>query len=86
MLLRGHTDPSLKERYREEGGDAMVNQVSLTALQLSKDRAAEVGRTLADQYKIDPARIKSVGKGWDEPVSKVAAENRCVELQWFTLQ
>ena len=86
VLLRGHTDPSLKERYREEGGDALVNQVSLTALQLSKDRAAEVGRTLTEQYRIDPARIRSVGKGWDEPVSKVPAENRCVELQWFTLQ
>ena len=86
VLLRGHTDPSLKEKYREQGGDAMVRQVSLTALQLSKDRAAEVARTLAGQYRVDPARIKSVGKGWDEPVSKVPAENRCVELQWFTLR
>ena len=86
VLLRGHADPSLKERYREEGGDAMVNQVSLTAIQLSKDRAAEVARTLTDQYKVDAARIRSVGKGWDEPVSKVPAEDRCVELQWFTLR
>ena len=86
VLLRGHTDPSLKERYREVGGDALVNQVSLTALQLSKDRAAEVARTLEGQYKIDPARIHAVGKGWDEPVSKVPAENRCVELQWFLLR
>jgi hypothetical protein len=28
----------------------------------------------------------SVGKGWDEPVSNKPADNRCVELQWFTVE
>jgi NitT/TauT family transport system substrate-binding protein len=86
VTLRGHVDPSLIETYRRQGGEALVHRVGLAALQLSKDRASAVGDLLADQYKIDPARIKAVGKGWDEPVSKVPAENRCVELQWFTVE
>ncbi len=86
VVLRGHTDPSLIAHYREVGGEAKVREVGLTALQLSKDRAAEVATILVEKYKVDPARLKSVGKGWDEPVSKKPEENRCVELQWFTLQ
>ena len=84
--LIGHVDPSLIPAYRREGGEAKVRQVGLTALQLSKDRAAEVGHVLAERYHVDAARLSSVGKGWDAPVSDKPEENRCVELQWFTLQ
>jgi NitT/TauT family transport system substrate-binding protein len=86
VTLRGHADPSLIETYRRQGGEAMVRRVGLAAMQLSKDRASAVAALLSSQYKVDPARIKSVGKGWEDPVSKKPEENRCVELQWFTLQ
>jgi NitT/TauT family transport system substrate-binding protein len=86
VTLRGHVDPSLIETYRAQGGEALVHRVGLAAIQLSKERAEAVAQVLADEYRIDPARIKSIGKGWDDPVSDKPAENRCVELQWFTVE
>jgi NitT/TauT family transport system substrate-binding protein len=84
--LVGHTEPSLKEEYRRKGGEAMVRQVALTALQLSKDRAAEVRRLLIESYHIDAARIDVQGRGWEEPAGDNIAENRRVEMQWFTIE
>jgi len=86
ILLRGHADPSLKEQYRREGGEALVRTVGLKAMQLSKDRAVEVAKVLAEKYKIDSARIATVGRGWEEPVSDKPEENRRVEIQWFTVE
>ena len=55
-------------------------------MQLSKDRAEEVRRILVDKYNVDDARARAVGRGWEEPISKVGAENRRVEMQWFTVE
>lgn len=85
-LLRGHCEDTLKEKYRAEGGEALVRQVGLTAMQLSKERAEEVRHVLVEKYGVDEARLRAVGRGWDEPISKVGAENRRVEMQWFTVE
>jgi len=86
ILLRGHADPSLIPQFRAQGGEALVHRVALRAMQLSKDRAATVNKTLVEKYNIDPSRIKAIGRGWEEPISDKPEENRRVELQWFTLQ
>jgi len=86
ILLRGHADPSLKEQYRRQGGESLVRSVGLKAMQLSKDRSDTVAKVLADKYKIDPARIATVGRGWEEPISDRPEENRRVEIQWFTVE
>ena len=86
ILLRGHADPSLIPQFRAQGGEAMVHRVALRAMQLSKDRAAEVQKVLVEKYRMDPNRIKAIGRGWEEPISDKPDENRRVELQWFTLQ
>ncbi|HZW05900.1 MAG TPA: OmpA family protein [Phycisphaerales bacterium] len=87
ILLRGHAENTLIEQFRKEGGDAMVRQVALTALQLSKDRAAEVKRILIERGKVDADRIRVVGRGWEEPLPNTPpAENRRVEMQWFTVE
>jgi NitT/TauT family transport system substrate-binding protein len=86
ILLRGHAEDTLKKKYLEEGGEALVRQVGLTAMQLSKDRAEEVRKILIDKYSVDEVRIRAIGRGWEEPVSKVGAENRRVEMQWFTVE
>jgi NitT/TauT family transport system substrate-binding protein len=87
ILLRGHAENTLIEQYRKEGGDALVRQVALSALQLSKDRAAEVKRILIERAKIDPDRVRVVGRGWEEPLPNTPpAENRRVEMQWFTVE
>jgi NitT/TauT family transport system substrate-binding protein len=86
ILLRGHAEDTLKKKYFDEGGEALVRQVALTALQLSKDRAEEVRKILIEKYGVDELRIRAIGRGWEEPVSKIGAENRRVEMQWFTVE
>ena len=41
---------------------------ALRAMELSKNRAAEIRRLLSERYSIDAARIDVVGRGWEEPV------------------
>jgi NitT/TauT family transport system substrate-binding protein len=86
IRLVGHAEPSLKEKYKREGGEALVRSVALTAMQLSKDRAVEVRRQLIDVFHIDGGRIDTQGRGWDEPAGDDIAENRRVEMQWFTVE
>ncbi len=86
LLLRGHTDNALVARFRQQGGEAYVRTQALRAVELSKDRAAEIRKQLNERYKIDNARIDIVGRGWEEPMSQDSEQNRRVEVQWFTLE
>jgi len=86
LLLRGHVDPSRKEEFRKQGGEEYLRKMSLQAMQLSKDRAAEIQRLLIEKEKIDPARLDTVGRGWEEPAGTTPQENMRVEVQWFTLE
>ncbi len=85
ILLRGHVDNARLEEFRKEG-EAFVRTMALKAVQLSKERAAEVERRLAERHQADVARIEVVGRGWDEPVSPKSDENRRVEVQWFLVE
>ncbi|MGA2498147.1 MAG: phosphate ABC transporter substrate-binding/OmpA family protein [Tepidisphaeraceae bacterium] len=85
VLLRGHVDNSMIDEFRRKGGEALVRQQAMRAMELSKNRANEVKRILIEKNSVDAARIDSVGRGWDEPVGK-PEENRRVEVQWFTLE
>lgn len=87
ILLRGHVDPSNVETFRKQGGETYLRQMALRATQLSKDRAAEIKRLLVEREKVETGRLDTVGRGWDEPVSKTDMDsNRRVEAQWFTLE
>ncbi len=86
ILLRGHADPSNVPLFRKQGGEALVQEMSLKAMQLSKDRTAAIAKVLVEQMKVDRERISSVGRGWEEPISDIPDENRRVEVQWFTLE
>ena len=86
LLLRGHVDNALVEKFRQQGGEAYVRTQALRAVELSKNRAAEVRKLLNDKYNIPAARIDVVGRGWDEPISKDSEQNRRVEVQWFTIE
>ncbi|MFI5379834.1 MAG: phosphate ABC transporter substrate-binding/OmpA family protein [Tepidisphaerales bacterium] len=86
VLLRGHVDNSLIEDFRRQGGEKLVRQQMLSAMELSRNRAKEVKRILIEKNGIDAARLDSVGRGWDEPLGKTPAENRRVEVQWFTVE
>ena len=84
MLLRGHVDNAQVPVFREKGGEAYVRQQALRAMELSKNRAAEIRRLLVEKYTVDPKRLDIVGRGWEEPAGPDSAQNRRVEVQWFT--
>jgi NitT/TauT family transport system substrate-binding protein len=86
LLLRGHVDNSLVEKFREQGGEAFVRQQALKAVELSRKRADEIRRLVVERHNADRSRIEIVGRGWDEPAGTDADLNRRVEVQWFTLE
>lgn len=86
ILLRGHVDNALIEKFREQGGEAFVRQMALKAMELSKNRANEIRRVLIEKLKVEPARLETIGRGWEEPAGKEAEFNRRVEVQWFTVE
>jgi NitT/TauT family transport system substrate-binding protein len=87
ILLRGHVDPSNKQRFLEQGGQSYLQKKTLEAVQLSKDRASEIKRILVEREKVDSARLDTIGRGWEEPVSTTSMDaNRRVEAVWSTLE
>ena len=85
LRLRGHVDNSNYEQFKAQG-EAFLRKMALSAMKLSQDRANEIKRILGEQFKIDPARIETVGRGWEEPAGTDANKNRRVEVLWFTLE
>jgi NitT/TauT family transport system substrate-binding protein len=86
ILLRGHVDNALVEKFRQQGGETFVRQMALKAMEMSKGRANEIRQVLVDRLKIEPARLETVGRGWEEPAGTDAEKNRRVEVQWFTIE
>ena len=86
LLLRGHVDNARVEDFRKMGGEAYVRTQALRAMELSKNRAAEIRKLLIDRYHLDPKRIDIVGRGWEEPAGPNSDLNRRVEVQWFTVE
>jgi NitT/TauT family transport system substrate-binding protein len=86
LLLRGHVDNAKIEEFRRKGGEGLVRSAALSAMDLSKRRAAEIRRLLIERYNIDSARIEVVGRGWEEPAGPNSDLNRRVEVQWFTIE
>lgn len=86
VLLRGHVDNSKVEDFRKAGGEPYVRTMALRAIELSKNRAAEIKRILMEKFGLDAARIDVLGRGWEEPLGTDAEQNRRVEVQWFMLE
>jgi NitT/TauT family transport system substrate-binding protein len=86
VLLRGHVDNSMVEEFRKKGGEQYLRQMSLRAVDFSKQRAGEIKRLLIERHKVDDKRLDVVGRGWEEPTSSDHEQNRRVEAQWFTLE
>jgi NitT/TauT family transport system substrate-binding protein len=86
IVLRGHVDNARVEEFRKQGGEPLVKSMALKAMELSKQRAAEVKKVLIERLKLDPNRLEAVGRGWEEPAGPDADRNRRVEVQWFTLE
>ena len=59
---------------------------ALKAMELSQKRADEIKRVLVEKHQVDAKRLEAVGRGWEEPAGTDSAQNRRVEVQWFTLE
>ena len=86
VLLRGHVDSAKVEEFRKTGGEAYVRTMALRAVELSKNRAAEIKRVLIERHHLEPARLDIVGRGWEEPLGPNGEMNRRVEVQWFMIE
>jgi NitT/TauT family transport system substrate-binding protein len=86
VVLRGHVDNTKVAEYRAAGGEPLVRKKALEAMELSKNRAGEVRKVLIEKYQIDPKRIETIGRGWEEPAGADMNKNRRVEVYWFTLE
>lgn len=88
VVLRGHVDNARINEFRQSGGDQLVQSMALKAMELSRQRAMAVHDALLAKYpEIDKARAEAVGRGWEEPTGATdAAQNRRVEVQWFTIE
>ncbi|HKU16909.1 MAG TPA: phosphate ABC transporter substrate-binding/OmpA family protein [Steroidobacteraceae bacterium] len=87
VVLRGHVDNARVNEFREQGGEQLVNNMALKAMELSRQRAVAVSEALRNRYKdLDAARIETIGRGWQEPAGTDSDMNRRVEVQWFTLE
>lgn len=86
ILLRGHVDNSRVEEFRNQGGESFLRQMAMKSVEFSKQRANEIRRLLVEREKVDPQRLETIGRGWEEPISTEMEQNRRVEAQWFTLE
>ena len=86
ILLRGHVDNALVDKFRQQGGETFVRQMALKAMELSKNRANEIRSVLVSQLKVAAPRLETIGRGWEEPSGTDAELNRRVEVQWFTVE
>jgi NitT/TauT family transport system substrate-binding protein len=88
VVLRGHVDNARIAEFRQSGGEPLVKSMALKAMELSQQRAKAVSDALHAKYpEIDKSRIEAVGRGWEEPTNSTdPAQNRRVEVQWFTIE
>ena len=88
VVLRGHVDNARIEEFRRSGGEPLVQSMALKAMELSQQRAKAVSEALLARFpEIDKSRVEAVGRGWQEPTNSTdPAQNRRVEVQWFTVE
>jgi len=86
VLLRGHVDNARIPEFQKQGGEQLVRQMALKAMELSKNRALEIRRLLVERETVDSSRIEVIGRGWEEPAGTDSEKNRRVEVQWFTVE
>lgn len=85
LVLRGHLDNSQVPEFKRQG-EAFYRKQAVRAVEMSKARAEAVKAVLVENG-VDPMRIDTDGRGWDEPIPGAPPEeNRRVEVQLYTLE
>ena len=86
VKLVGHLDTTRLEDFKSQGPQAFV-EASAQAKLISKRRAEFVKQVLVKRFKLDPDRIITEGRGWDQPVNQDdPGANRRVEVQFLSFE
>jgi NitT/TauT family transport system substrate-binding protein len=87
IVLQGHVDDTNIADFRRQGGEGLVRQMALKAIELSKNRAGTVKKELLKLPGMDPARLETVGRGWEDPKGLTDQDaKRRVEVLWYTVE
>ncbi len=86
VKLAGYLDTAKVADFKAQGNQAFI-EASAQAKLISKKRAEFVKSILVDQFHIDPTRIVTEGKGWDNPIDdKDPSKNRRVEVKFISFE
>lgn len=86
VKLVGHLDTTKVADFKAQGPQAFV-EASAQAKLISKRRAEFVKQLLVTRFKVDPDRIVTEGRGWDQPIDdKDPSANRRVEVRFISLE
>lgn len=86
VKLIGHLDTSRVDSFKEQGQQAFI-EASAQAKLISKRRAEFVKKLLVQRFKVDPERVITEGRGWDQPVDPAVPDaNRRVEVQFLSFE
>jgi outer membrane protein OmpA-like peptidoglycan-associated protein len=86
VKLVGHLDTGKVADFKAQGNQAFI-EASAQAKLISKKRAEFVKKVLVEKYGIDPQRVFTEGKGWDEPIdASEPSKNRRVEVRFLSLE
>jgi len=84
IQVTGHVEGSRIPEFKSHG-EAALKAGELTAMNLSKNRARSVKEALINRYNIDPDRIETLGRSWNEPLGGPIESDRRVQVQWITV-
>jgi len=86
VKLVGHLDTSKLESFKSQGPQAFI-EASAQAKLIAKRRAEFVKKLLVERFKVDPERIVTEGRGWDQPLDLANPDaNRRVEVQFLSFE
>ncbi len=86
VKLVGHLDTTKVEEFKKQGQQAFIEASAQSKL-ISKKRAEFIKKTLIETYKIDPQRLITEGKGWDQPIdANDPTRNRRVEVRFLSFE
>lgn len=86
VKLVGYLDTAKVAEFKAQGNQAFI-EASAQAKLISKKRAEFVKSALVSQWGLDPARIVTEGRGWDNPIDEAdPTKNRRVEVRFLSFE
>lgn len=90
VKLDGYLDTSKVAEFKDPTKHKEPSEfieAAAAAKAVSKQRAEFIKSILVNKYKVNPDRIYTTGKGWDNPISATDPEkNRRVEVRFISLE